>query len=41
MKTDIANSFVVIYSYATKVTSNARTRKEHLFADGTIVARDR
>ena len=33
------NSLGVIYSYATKVTSNARTRKEHLFADETIVTR--
>ena len=30
------NSLVVIYSSATKVTSNTRTRKEHLFAEETI-----
>ena len=37
-KTDIGN----IYSSATKITSNStRTLKERLFADKTIVTRDR
>ena len=35
------NSLGVIYSSATKITSNTRTRKEHLFAEETIVTRDR
>ena len=37
----LGNSLVVIYSSATKVTSNTRTRKEHLFPEETIVTRDR
>ena len=36
------NSLVIIYISATKVTSNStRTIKERLFADKTIVTRDR
>ena len=36
------NSLVVIHSSATKITSNStRTLKERLFADKTIVTRDR
>ena len=35
------NSLVVIYDSATEVTSNMRTRKELLFAEETIVTRDR
>ena len=37
----LENSLVVIYSSATKITSNTRTRKEHLFAEEIIVTRDR
>ena len=35
------NSFAVIYRSATKVRSNTRTCKEHLFAEETIVTYDR
>ena len=37
----LGNSLVVIYSSATKVTSNTRTRKEYLFPEETIITRDR
>ena len=40
-KKKLGNSLVVIYSSATKITSNTRTRKEHLFAEEIIVTRDR
>ena len=33
----LENSLIVIYSSATKITLNTRTRKEHLFAEEIIV----
>ena len=41
IKKKMGNSLFVIYSSATKITSNTRTRKEHLFAEEIIVTRDR
>ena len=40
-KKKLGNSLVAIYSSATKITSDTRTQKEHLFAEEIIVTRDR
>ena len=37
----LGNSLVVIYSSATKVTSNTKARKQYLFAKQNIVTSDR